>query len=219
MSVLGERLTSTTRCLHTPTASEWEDGDAIDAGTAMILSHNLAHLQAESLRWLGGGPGPGACVNNRGWTTRVLADTQDTADYVETGVIAWNQETSRILGPYALIADRERAGDRTTWREIKVVVDANAGSGSSLVLYVCATLAGHRPSRETRLVITSLTASNGRARNVLTVSLTADLAPGTFACRGGGGESVGVVLVDLHVGWSSTNAADAIVALSAFEVR
>lgn len=220
MSTTGERLTSITRRIRTPTTTEWSDGRSVDAGTGMIVSSNLAHLQYESLRWLGGGIGPGLCpVNNRGWTSINLIDSPDPGTYTGTNVISWSHDVSRVLGPYHIIRDKEQASEATGYRQIKLVIDASAGGVGSLTLYAVATMTGERPAPDTSLGFQTLTATLGRARNIITLTILPNLRPQTTSCRGSGAEQSQVTPIDLHLGWYSINPTDAIIALSAFEIR
>lgn len=220
MSTTGERLTSITRRIKTPTSVEWTDGRSVDAGTGMIVSSNLAHLQYESLRHLASGIGPGLCpVNNRGWTSVNLIDSPDPGSYTGVGIISWSHDVSRVLGPCSLIKDKEQASESPGYRQIKLVIDASAGGVGSMTLYAVATMSGDRPSTESSLGFQTLTAATGRARNVITMTVQTNLRPQPLSCRGAGAEQSQVTLIDLHVGWYSTNAADAIITMSAFEIR
>lgn len=223
MTLLGERLTSVTQRYRTPTSGEWADGDFIDAGTAMILSSNLAHLQRESVRHLVSALGPGQLTNTlRGYTYSgtELTDTRDPGSYANWNVISWDMQTASVFGPFHLIRDREITGDVPGFRQIRVHIDAVAAA-SALTLVACITEPGATPTNGP-IAFATKTASTGRAVNSLTLTVPPTLGPKLEECRplsGSTPERVSVVRVALWVGWYAASGTNHILSITADEIR
>ena len=99
------------------------------------------------------------------------------------------------------------------------MIDASAGSGSSLNLYAVATPLDALPTPEAYAWGT-VTASNGRARNSITLSMTPDITPILTTSRlSPNSEQSAGVWFDLWIGWYATHASDAVIAASVFEIR
>lgn len=223
MDLLGERLTSVTRRLHTPTSDEWRSGEYVDAGLAMIVSHNLAHKQRESLRQIATALGPGTITNSvRGYTFQgvPLEDTHDDGIYTGVRAISWDEQTARHFGPVFLIADRDVTDQPPTWRSIRVNLDVTAGG---MDLFACVTNAGVLPSEGAFLAFDSATSSAGRTFVALDLGLSrANLVAVPQRCRRSTGSSVessACAAVSLWVGWYGTGGTNSVWTISAYEVR
>lgn len=220
MTLTGERLTSTTRRLRTPTASEWRNGRFMDAGLGMILSSNLAHLQRESVRHLVTALGPGVITNaTRGYSYSgtPLKDRPDPGTYTGLGAISWDTATATRLGPFTLIADREITAEDPSWRQVRVNVDA---SSVNLVLYAALT-AGDPPGPD-HLGFATANATAGRAVNALTLTPSRSIRPERMPARrpdASTDESAQVATVYLWVGWYAASGTNAVITINADEVR
>lgn len=220
MTLTGERLTTTTRRLRTPTASEWRDGRFVDSGLAMILSSNFAHLQRESVRHLATALGPGVITNaSRGYSYSgtTLKDRPDPGAYTGLSAIAWDVATATRLGPFTLIADREIAAEDPTWRQIRVNVDADS---VNLALYAALT-AGDPPAPD-HLGFATVNATAGRAINALTLTPSRGIRADRMPARrpdGATDESTLTATVFLWVGWYAASGTNAVVSITANEIR
>jgi len=221
VDILGERLTSITRRLHTPTSVEWQAGEYLDSGLAMVVSHNLAHKQRESLRQIASAFGPGTITNSvRGYTFQgtALRDVADPGTYSGLNAISWDLQTSRRLGPFYAIADRNVTNEQPTWRKVRVCVDVTAGG---LDVFALLTQGLELPSTESRVAFTSTTSSAGRTTLTLDLEPSRELTPDTTKCRDFGGETeyVSAALCSLWVGWYGTAGTNSVWTISAYEVR
>ena len=220
MDILGERLTSITRRIKTPTSVEWRAGEYLDSGLAMIVSHNLAHKQRESLRQIVSSFGPGAITNEiRGYTYQgtPLSDVRDPGTYSDLNSISWDHQTARTFGPFFAIADRDVTDEQPTWRKVRVCLDVTAGG---LTVYACATQRRELPSYETHIGYASATSSAGRT--TLTLDLDPrELSPASTKCRDFGGETeyTTAALCSLWVGWYGSSGTNSVWTISAYEVR
>ena len=220
MDILGERLTSITRRIKTPTSVEWRSGEYLDSGLAMIVSHNLAHKQRESLRQIVSSFGPGAITNSvRGYTYQgtPLSDVRDPGTYSDLNSISWDHQTARTFGPFFAIADRDVTDEQPTWRKVRVCLDVTAGG---LTVYACATQRRELPSYETHIGYASATSSAGRT--TLTLDLDPrELSPASTKCRDFGGETeyTTAALCSLWVGWYGSSGTNSVWTISAYEVR
>lgn len=220
MTTTGERLTSPTRRIHTPTADELAAGAAIDAGIAQILSHNLAHLQLErALRACVFSLGPGSITNDvRGFDG--LSDRRDPtggAGYSGTNEISWDRRTAQRFGPFLAIADREVSGEALAPRKLRVCVDCE---GSALRLLVAVTAAGELPSAGAYAFKQQLVTSG--SRGIVTLDLEPEPIDGTgWPARRGApdDEDAGVFPFDVWLGWYSASGGSAIYAVTVQEIR
>jgi hypothetical protein len=124
---------------HPPAESGWlSDGDSFDAGSAMIISNNLAHLQYESCKHLVNCTGdvypPQDDASN--WTgVNDEASVADPDSQIEEIQIAWTRKTSLVFGPFSIPQDREISDGRKALRKVVVYVGTYNGSGTALKLY------------------------------------------------------------------------------------
>ena len=220
MDILGERLTSITRRIKTPTSVEWRSGEYLDSGLAMVVSHNLAHKQRESLRQVATTLGPGTITNSvRGYAFQgtALRDVADPGTYSGINSISWDLQTSKRLGPLYAIADRNVSGEPPTWRKIRVCLDVTAGG---LDVFAVLTQGLEFPSTESRVAFASATSSAGRT--TLTLDLEPrELSPASTKCRDFGGETeyTTAALCSLWVGWYGSSGTNSVWTISAYEVR
>lgn len=221
MGITGERLTSITRCLRTPTTSEWRNGRFIDAGLAMVLSSNLSHLQRESVRQLACTLGPGALTNGvRGYTYSgtALLDTSDPGTYSDLNAISWDLQTAVKLGPFFLIGDREPSGESLAPRKIRVAIDCD---GAALTLLAALTPIDARPDST---VYASATATVTTGRTIETLELLPDrgIPISRISCRRqstSSAEVSGVYAANLWVGFLGASGTNAVISISAYETR
>lgn len=222
MDILGERLTSITRRIKTPTSVEWRSGEYLDSGLAMIVSHNLAHKQRESLRQIVSSFGPGTITNSvRGYTYQgtPLSDVRDPGTYSDLNSISWDHQTSRTFGPFFAIADRDVTDEQPTWRKVRVCLDVTAGG---LTVYACATQRRELPSYETHIGYASATSSAGRTTLTLDLSISNALAAQSMPCRRAPGDTPEHAIAaqySLWVGWYGSSGTNSVWTISAYEVR
>lgn len=217
MALTGERLTSVTRRLRTPTATEWRNGRMLDAGLAHIASHNVAHLQLQSLRQWVFSLGPGSVTNlERGYGG--LEDRPDPGSYSGLSTISWDIRTAQHFGPFLAIRDREESAEATAFRRVRVDVDCDA---TALTLLAAITLPGELPDGG---ALAFETASVTAGRGIVTIeldpspALLSDLWPARLPA-GDAPERAAVFPVDLWVGWYSTTGSTSIYSICAHEVR
>lgn len=219
--LLGERLSSITRCIRTPTATAWRDGEFIDAALAMHLSSNLAHLQRESLRHIAAALGPGTITNGeRGYTLSgtPFQDVRDPGTYAGVTSISWDARTARHFGPVLLLGDRTPADETPTWRQLRVNLDVSA---ANLGVFACLTTLGAVPDGS-HLGFASTTSTAGRTTLALTLTPSRTLPLERVPSRrpdGSGPEFVDAAVVSLWVGWYGGSGTNSIYAITAHEVR
>ena len=151
--ILGEVLPQGRR-LCTPSSAQWLDGDAVDAGTAMILDSNLSQQARESLHQLGVALGPGLLVDQTQTDEFAHLTDQDTPTNSPSFVrqVGWTQNRSMCFGPFDITQDARDTNGVTT-RNVVVSVDCDANTTSSLVLYVAVTQGMAIPTDTTVLAI------------------------------------------------------------------
>lgn len=221
MDLLGERLTSVTRRLRTPTSTEWRAGEYADAGLAMIVSHNLAHRQRESLRQIASALGPGTITNaTRGYAFlgTPLRDVADPGSYSGINEIAWDMQTARRFGPFYAIRDRDVTDEPPTWRTVRVCLDVTA---SNLTAYACLTQGLEFPAPESFVAFESTTSTAGRTVLTLDLDPSRALAEAATRCRDFGGETeqTSAAQCSLWVGWYGNGGTNSVWTISAHEVR
>lgn len=254
MSRIGERLeagaigtgATAPRYVIMPAAASayWQDGRALDAGTAHILDNNLSHLSAESVRHLCWYAGPGAITwsshaNNSGWSGYEDADgyTAGTglAAITRANAISWDWRTAICHGPFALTQDRLLTAGGYGPRLVHVAVETDCTSGSALALYAALTNSEAPPDQNNLIAWTytghpsSLTyASNGYSVNGLTLSAASPVPSNTrWSSRQRAASRVSshqtqLTQAWLWVGWRLYNVGGTlseVLSVSAFEYR
>lgn len=217
MDNLGERLSSITRRLRTPTSGEWQDGDYIDAGLAMHLSSNASHAQRDALRTLVFAIGPGQVLTADRDYDRTIVDNPDPGTgYTGPALVGWNHYTGARFGPFFAINDRVVTDEDPGPRKLRVVIDCN---GSDLDLVVAVTPPGVLPRPASNCyALETASVTGGRTQEV--IDLTPDpMASVLIPCRGtADGEHVQVYPFFLWVGFYAASGAN-IYTITAYEVR
>ena len=219
--ILGETL-SQDRRIHTPTASEFAAGIALDAGTIQIIDSNLSWVAVESLHDIGNIIGPGqlyASAVGRGYAG--LNDLAQPDNPTRCEKIAWNISTAAALGPFDLTIDRV-AADGNQPRKVKVMFDCSGGGASSLTVLAAITSGFVVPTNEECLAFAEASVT-GASQTVLTLTPrrfdyeTPTMQTGTASID----QSFPGAFANLYVwcGWYATNAADTIYSISAWEQR
>lgn len=215
--ILGEVLPQERR-LCTASTSVWLNGDSIDAGTAMILDSNLSQQARESLHHLGTAIGPGVVYSNTGSFADLLDQVTPTNPAAPLQEISWAQRTTVCFGPFDLTCDK-RTDDGNVPRSIRVWIDVNKGASESLTCYAAVTQGPGIPTPEIIVGSTSFILSgSGRAGLQLEMSIT-PFAPSTRRSSQSPYETSPYADLTVWVAWRSTNVADAVYAVSAWEVR
>lgn len=217
--ILGEVLPEGRR-LCTPSTALWIDGDAVDAGTAMILDSNLSQQARESLHQLGCALGPGLLVSQTQTSEYLYLLDQATPSNAASQVeqVGWTQARAMCFGPFDLTADT-RLTDGVTSRQVIVSVDCDASTTTSLVLYAAVTQGPAIP--------TPTTVMGFRRSSVTTASRTTQqIGVGVQAVagvvrRGQQSPSEPTSYTDAYVwlAWRATGESDYIYAVSVYEVR
>lgn len=243
MSRIGRRLgagssTEIPRYIKHPagsSANSWlQATDPIDAGSAHIIDNNLSHLSAECARHLVWDHTVGATAATDGWDAN-YSDSPNAAggSTALPWEIAWDHRTARCYPIPALIADRDLPEGGLGLREIRVQVYADVNApGNSLKVFAAIT-STEAPPTEGALALataygtveaTTAEPSSGLLR--IQVIVRAELPAGPpqeewEQYAGGNGNNAGSVPVHagfLWVGWHSTDAANEIQSISAYEV-
>lgn len=230
---LGEEIYTAGRYIKHPAGSatnDLQDGRPLDAGSAQIIDNDLTVLARENVRhlvWDAGFGKPKSLLSDSGRGYAGLDDIQGAPDSTEYGsdnlwaAISWDPRTSRHYGPIFCVDDRSMADVGFGLRSIRVDVDCSSATGSSLTLFVALTNGFQYPN-EGRLVFLSTTPGAGRSVKTFTLSMATILeSRASRRCRpnGGGATTYSQVLeVFLWVGWRATDANDAVLAISAFEI-
>ena len=217
--ILGEVLPQGRR-LCVASTDVWLNGDPIDAGTAMILDSNLSQQARESLHHLGCALGPGLLVSESQTSEfRYLLD-QETPSNAPSQVrqVGWTQARSACFGPFDLTQDA-RLTDGNSSRRVHVVVDCDANTTSSLVLYAAVTQGPAIPTDTTCLAfacIPVVTASRARHTMPLSVQPVAGIVR-----RGQQNPTEMTTYSDAYVwlAWRATSESNYIYAIDCWEIR
>ena len=214
--ILGEVL-DIGYCLHTPTSGELAAGDALDAGTVQIVDSNFSHLARENLHHLVTAFGPGVGINNdpAGFTSLLDSGAPTTTTAVDS--ISWSPAVAQRFGPFDLTSDRIAAAGNMP-RKIRVRVDRVGAVSTSLILYAAITPDDSIPTEPTVLAWSRSAVSSGRGRTEITLS-PARHAMRSQRSRSSPAEVSVWSAIYLWVGWYATDAADAVISISAWELR
>lgn len=221
MSAIHERML-TRYFKHAPgtDASTWGDTAPIDAGMAMILASNGAHLALESRRQLvtdlcqgnasgTGGKGAGLWDGLTDAPAPTLTDL-DAADQPYKQV-SWAPNVTRRYGPFVGIADRQASDGRYLLRRIKGLVrwsGTGGGTGASLTALHCALTTHPNPTAinqgdlvaYTRQTIAAAGAFSTGA-GVIWDAEVPDRPREVIVCRRGAGGAIGPTRVAVTLLW------------------
>jgi len=206
--------------------------DPIDAGTAHIIDSNISHLSAECARHLVWDHTVGATAAVDGWD----ADYSDSPNANGSAdglpwIIAWDNRTARCYPLPAMIADRDLPEGGLGLREIRVQIYADVNTDNSLRLFAAITPTEAPPTEGSLALATAYgtinaptTATSGLKR--IEITLRAELPAGPPReewVHSAGGDGINAATVPVHagylwVGWKSSDAANEIHAISAYEV-
>ena len=206
--------------------------DPIDAGTAHIIDNNLSHLSAECARHLVWDHTVGATAAVDGWDAD-YSDSPNTAGGADSlpWSIAWDNRTARCYPLPAMIADRDLPEGGLGLREIRVQIYADVNTDNSLRLFAAITATEAPPTEGALALATAYgtisaptTATSGLKR--IEIALRAELPAGPPReewAHNAGGDTANAATVPVHagylwVGWKSSDAANEIHAISAYEV-
>jgi hypothetical protein len=217
--ILGEVLPVGKR-LCTPSTALWIDGDAIDAGTAMILDSNLSQQARESLHQLGCALGPGLLVSQSQVNEFAYLLDQETPTNAPSQVrqVSWSQARTMCFGPYDITPDR-RTTDGTIARGVVVSVDCDASTTTSLVLYAAVTQGPAIPTDTTFLGFARVPVTTA-SRTTVEISLGGQAVAGIVR-RGQQNPSEMTTMTEAYVwlAWRATGESDYLYAVSVYEVR
>ena len=217
--ILGEVLPQGRR-LCVASTDVWLNGDSVDAGTAMILDSNLSQQARESLHHLGCALGPGLLVSESQTSEFQYLLDQETPSNAASQVrqVGWTQNRSACFGPFDLVQDT-RLTDGNTSRRVQVVVDCDASTTSSLVLYAAVTQGPAIPTDTTFLAFArSPVVTASRARHTITLSVQPVAG---IVRRAQQSPSEMTTYSDAYVwlAWRATSNANYIYAIDCWEVR
>ena len=217
--ILGEVLPQGRR-LRVASTNVWLNGDSIDAGTAIILDSNLSQQARESLHHLGCALGPGLLVSQSQTSefAYLLDQASPTNAASQVEQVGWTQARSMCFGPFDLTYDR-RTTDGQTPRSVHVVVDCDASTTSSLVLYAALTQGPAIPTPTTVLGYSRLVVPTAsRARQTLIVG---SVAAQQTVRRAQQSPSEPTSYLDAYVwlAWRATSASNYIYAIDCWEAR
>jgi len=245
----GERMSETAPVYlkHPASGGDWvSDSGFIDAGTAMMLSSNIAQLAEQSVRPIGWTLGPGVLerYQNGTWTTAVAIanTTYKDVPFTDPTVyfprddaltqIAWEIRTMHRLGPYVAIQDRALDAGGFGPRSVRVDVRVDAPASADLYLVSALTNSPEPPDQGAIAIAVGNGTPTGHTATpntgLQTVGLT--LSGGhpvpeatTWMCRATGAHGKTMVTVAplwLWVGWYRHGAGSAaVISVSAYEVR
>lgn len=217
--ILGEVLPQGRR-LCTASTNVWLNGDAIDAGTAMILDSNLSQQTRESLHQLGCALGPGVLLNQTQANEFAYLLDQETPSNAASQVrqVSWTQPRTMCFGPFDITQDT-RLTDGITSRRVVVSVDCDASTTSSLVLYAAVTQGPAIPTDTTCLGF-ARTPVTTASRTTVDITVSVQPVAGVVR-RGQQNPSEMTTFTDAYVwiAWRATSDADYLYAVSVYEVR
>lgn len=254
MSRIGERIyqgsvgtgATAPRCLAMPAAASayWQDGRALDSGTAHILDSNLSHLSSESVRHLGWCAGPGSITFtsesvNSGWAGYEDAPTLTPTDLTKPDAISWDERTALRWGPFAIPQDRALTLGGYGLRDVYARVDVDAvtgGASDGLYLFAALTASELAPDIGNVLAWTytqdgsglALRATAGRRTVLLVLQAGGPSLPNarwqsrTLGPSGTTSAQVQLVEAWLWIGWRVVGAGgtlSSVVSVSAYESR
>lgn len=217
--ILGEVLPQGRR-LCTPSTALWIDGDAVDAGTAMILDSNLSQQARESLHQLGCALGPGILLNQNQANEFAYLLDQETPTNAASQVrqVSWTQPRTMCFGPFDITQDC-RLTDGITSRRVVVSVDCDASTTTSLVLYAAVTQGPAIPTDSTCLGFARRPVTTA-SRTTVEITVSVQPVAGVVR-RGQQNPSEMTTYTDAYVwlAWRATSDADYLYAVSLYEVR
>jgi hypothetical protein len=175
----GERLYD--RYIKHPASSSTNplsDGWAVDAGSAMLLSHNIHHLLSQSQRSLVCSPGDGRAFS--AWTSKddlwnvATEKPGDTASSTGPASIPWDGLTARRFGPVPMLFDRLASQQRLARKvRCRVQFEFNTIPATTRVVHFAMTTgSGSRLPRATPAAYASVTATNATGVQTQTADLT-----------------------------------------------
>lgn len=233
---------------HPASGGDWaSDAGFMDAGTAHILTSNIAHLAEESVRPIGWALGPGVLerYQNGTWTTIIGingityhdalfedASTVAPASNNAFTQIAWDYRTAHRFGPYVAIQDRALDAGGYGPRTVRVDVRCDAPASADLYLFAALTMGPEQPDQEAIAIATgagtptalSAVPATGLQTVSMTLSAVNPIPEGeSWTCRADGTYGKTMITVAplwLWVGWYRHGAGSAaVISVSAYEVR
>jgi len=223
MSDNGDRINEASpKYIKHPAATSgfWQDGETLDAGTAMIITNNLSHLAMEGCRQLvtslGGNldPPQDDLTGYTGITD--VGEPVNLATAPDEQQISWTQRTAYRFGPFLIPADKDITIDRKSLRKVRVLLDLYIDSGNlNGYLYLTSTPA--RPSAGYIAKTTFSSSTGGFSIQELTLDCQQPVLANTIMPGQSGQVAVFQVYLWIGLKWDATGG-DCF-SISAFEVR
>lgn len=222
MSDNGDRINeSSPKYIKHPVATSgfWQDGETLDAGTAMIITNNLSHLAMEGCRQLVTSVGSNLDPpqdNSRGYNVTDVTSPVDFAAVPDEQQISWSQKVAYRFGPFLIPADKDISAERKSLRKVRVLLNLYIGSADCYG-YVYLT---QNPSRPTGGYIAKQTFTNSTAgSSVQEVTLDCQNPAMFNSIMPGQAGQIAVFQVYLWIGLRFTATGGDCLSISAFEIR
>ncbi len=201
----------------------WKDGDAVDAGSAMLAHSNLSVLSLRNLRTIWQQPGPGRILgydwgSGKSSYDGVVDATSPAAPIGDIRHIAWTQpETALTSGPTtatcsALLLDPPGYRIRSVHCEVRGTKGTRGGGMDQLYIYFAVTATDAPPSITPPLAYMTqgpYTSAGDFTATLVPVLNTTPVRPNRrWICRADGSDGETALLVPelwYWVGWDSSN--------------
>lgn len=221
-SMSSDRIDTTNpRYIKHPNGSStmWDDGETLDAGSAIIIANNIAHRGVESCKHLV------MCISpeidcpqddRRGYGADYTGVTAPS-DYgvaTDENQISWARGVAQMFGPFFIPADRDENYLR------KVVVKLELYNASGTVYGYCYLTNNNQPPVNGYVAKSTFNSSaTGEISQTVTLTSTSAALPNWAMIGQEGNPSVAVFRVYLWVGLRWTASGGNCSSISAFESR
>lgn len=213
--------TTNPRYVKHPASSStmWDDGETLDAGTATIISNNIAHLGVESCKHLVMCLSPEIDApqdDRRGYESGYTGVTApvDYGTAPDENQISWVRGVAQMFGPFFIPADR----DGTFLRKVNVRLELYNASGT--VYGYCYLTNNNQPPTNGYVAKSTFNSStSGEISQPVTLTTPTAALPNWVMIGQEGNPSVAVFRVYLWIGLRWTAAGGNCASISAFETR
>lgn len=212
MPILGQYLNSSSPTYIKLPDETLRAGEALDAGTIMLLTNNLSVLQKENTRQLVSCfthfvPPKASTVNNYYTGLTDIDPPPDPTTASINAQISWDKRCSVMFGPFFSVRDRQLSSGLIATRDVKITIDYyNKTASPTLDLY-CAITTTEEPPTTGYLACSKHSISTVGYGSYTTVLGCSSRAIGDVSVPSRGGETSATRPIFVWIGMAN-NAAD-----------